>query len=457
MTIFLRTFLSFWIATVLIALISMGMVSMARPLARPRPYSLPLPLLRACVAYSLDAPNTNRSIQLAKKCGIVSVLDSSKTERLASVNPEVVRSVAAGVTPETPISLRPMPNGMIVAFDTLVDNTHFVGVTILPNKFSGPPLLLSWALSIAVVVCALTSLILARHFVRPIRKLQRSTESFGRGELDSRPDALLLKRNDELGDLSKTIGQMSARISGLMSSQKNFLIQVSHELGSPLTRLNVALAIARRKADPALIPELDRIQHESAELNSMVQQLLGLARLESGIEVEGQESYSLHELMEEVCFDNKLIADGTGKQLHLISSPEIQMQGYRELLKRALDNVLRNAIRFTPEGSRVEVDVLCHPGAEFVLIQVRDSGVGVQDDKLEAIFEPFVRVSSDRSGAGLGLAIAKRAVLANGGTIRALNRKEGGLLVEISLPRTSTGDMAAAEGNAMDRGLPEEV
>jgi two-component system sensor histidine kinase CpxA len=231
---------------------------------------------------------------------------------------------------------------------------------------------------------------------------------------------------------------MSSRIGTLLSSQKNFLIQVSHELGSPLSRMNVALALARRKANPALLPELNRIQGDSSELNSMVQQLLRLARLESGLEEEEEEVYSLHELLQQVCFDNQFTAEQTSKQVHLLSSPPDSLRGYRELLKRALDNVLRNAIRFSPEGGRVEVDVLSRPNG-LVVIQVRDNGAGVQDDKLDTIFEPFVRASSDRSGAGLGLAIARQAVHANRGTIRALNRLEGGLLIEVRLPYVSSG------------------
>jgi two-component system sensor histidine kinase CpxA len=231
---------------------------------------------------------------------------------------------------------------------------------------------------------------------------------------------------------------MSTRISTLLSSQKNFLIQVSHELGSPLSRLNVALALVRRKANPALLPELNRIQADSSELNSMIQQLLRLARLESGLEQEEEEVYPLDELLQQVCLDNQFTAKEASKQVHLLSSPHVDLRGYRELLKRALDNILRNAIRFTPEGGRVEVDVLSRSN-DLVVIQVRDSGVGVQDDKLDAIFEPFVRASSDRSGAGLGLAIARQAVHANRGTIRALNRLEGGLLIEVSLPHVSSG------------------
>jgi signal transduction histidine kinase len=171
-------------------------------------------------------------------------------------------------------------------------------------------------------------------------------------------------------------------------------------------------------------------------LNSLIQQLLRLARLESGLGEEEEEVYSLDELLQQVCLDNHFTAEQTSKHLFLLSSPQINMRGHRELLKRALDNILRNAIRFTPEGGCVEVDVLSRPN-DIVVIQVKDSGIGVQDDKLDSIFEPFVRASSDRSGAGLGLTIARQAVHANRGTIRALNRVEGGLLIEVSLPFVS--------------------
>jgi two-component system sensor histidine kinase CpxA len=433
MTIFVRSFLTFWIATVAIISISFGLVLLTHHLNRVPPVSVPLPDLQACLQTTIQARSAGRLTQTADQCRLVYILDPSRTELFSSDGSLAARSLAAEVTPRTPLRLEAFRNEVMVAFDTPINNAHFVAVTILRGRANGPPPLLWWQFAIAAVVSAITCLLLTRYFVNPIRKLQRSTESFGRGNLCSRPDASLLERKDELGDLSRTISQMSTRIGTLLSSQKNFLIQVSHEFGSPLSRMNVALALARRKASPALLPELNRIQGDSSELNSMVQQLLRLARLESGLEQEEEEVYSLHELLQQVCLDNQFTAEQTSKQVHLLSPPQINMRGYRELLKRALDNILRNAIRFTPEGGRVEVDVLSRSN-DLIVIQVKDSGIGVQDDKLDAIFEPFVRASSDRSGAGLGLAIARQAIHANKGTIRALNRVEGGLLIEVSLP-----------------------
>jgi two-component system, OmpR family, sensor histidine kinase CpxA len=435
--------LTFWIATVLIISISFGLVLMTHHFNRVPPVSVPLPELQACLEKTIEARNGGRFTQTAKQCRLVYILDPSRTELLSSDDSLAAHSLAAEVTPRTPLRLEAFRNEVMVAFDTSINDAHFVAVAILRGKSNGPPPILWWQFAVAAVVSAVTCLLLTRYFIDPIRKLQRSTESFGQGNLSSRPDVSLLDRRDELGDLSRTIGQMSTRISTLLSSQKNFLIQVSHELGSPLSRLNVALALARRKATPAIIPELNRIQGDSSELNSMVQQLLRLARLESGLEQEEEEVYSLNELLQQVCLDSQFTAEQTSKQVHLLSSPQITLRGYRELLKRALDNVLRNAIRFSPAGGRVEVDVLSRPNG-LVVIQVRDNGAGVQNDKLDTIFEPFVRASSDRSGAGLGLAIARQAVHANRGTIRALNRLEGGLLIEVSLPYVSGGLMESA-------------
>ena len=438
MTIFVRSFLTFWLATVAIISISFGLILMTHRLNGGPPVPIPLPQLQTCLQDAIQAQSAGRLIQAANQCGLVYILDPSGTELLASAGSSAARPLAARVTPENPIALRAFRNEVsMVAFTTPIDNEHFVGVAVLPGRATGAPPFLWWQFGVAAVVSAITCFLLTRYFIEPIRKLQRSTESFGRGDLDARPDPSLLERKDELGDLSRAFSQMSSRIGTLLSSQKHFLIQVSHELGSPLSRMNVALALLRRKAAPALLPELNRIQGDSSELNSMIQQLLRLARLESGLEEEEEQAYSLNELLQQVCLDNQFTAEHTRKQVDLLSFPQINMLGYRELLKRALDNILRNAIRFTPEGGYVEVEVLPRPNS-LVVIQVKDSGIGVQADKLDAIFEPFVRASSDRSGAGLGLSIARQAVRANRGTIRALNRVEGGLLVEVGLPYVPT-------------------
>lgn len=403
--------------------------------------SLPIPELRVCAENRLQLLISTRTTHAAAedagaKCGLSYILDSSGSDVFGATVPNDIVSLAAEVTTQLPISLQALPRKVTIAFDVPYKGSHFVAIATVAAKRRGMPPFLGWQFLAAVFVSALTCLVLTRSLVDPIRRLQCCTEAFGRGDLAARPDEKLLKRKDELGELSNTIGQMASRIGALLSSQKNFLIQVSHELGSPLTRLNIALKLARRKADEVHAAAFDRIQHESSELNSMVQQLLQLARLESGLERDQEEIFPLNELVREVCDDAQFIASESAKQVHLLSYSELLMRGYRELLKRALDNVLRNAIRFAPEGSCVAVEILSHPN-DRVLIQVTDHGTGVRRENLDAIFEPFIRDSSvsDRSGTGLGLAIARQAVRANGGTISAKNLSPVGFQIEISLPR----------------------
>jgi signal transduction histidine kinase len=432
-SIFLKIFLSSWIATIVIASILVGLIGI--PDRRMTPVSLALPKLQACVVKTLQTTLTSTpSVQAAAPCGLVYLLDPSGTARLGAGVSADLRSLAAGVNPESPVRLRPFRDTMFVAFDTPVDHAHFVAVAMLPDKHGGPPPVLPWLFLVAVTISTVTSLGLAGHLVGPIRSLQLSTDSFGRGNPDARPASSLLQRNDEFGDLSKTIGQMSASIS----------------------RLDAALALARSKATPTLLPELDAIQRESAELNAVVQQLLHLARAERSVGGEGRELFSLHDLMVQLCSDNEVLANEAGKRLHLRFSLQIELSGYQELLRRALEIVLRDAIRFTPEGSTVGVDVVRARDAGRVLIQVRARGTGVQDDNFETIFEPFARGASDRSGARTGLGMAKRAVEANGGTIKALNMKEGGLLIEIALPCARINELTAGQhATAGDRGCSE--
>jgi two-component system, OmpR family, sensor histidine kinase CpxA len=447
---FLRNFLSFWAATVVIAAITVALVSRAYPSPGTQTRPFPLAQLRACAEDRIREMERSGPAPASKKmannpCGIVYMVDRSNPARFAVPAPADVRALVKGVTDQVPVSLRFDLRQVMAAFAVSVNDADVVAVAILPGQEHVPPPVLRWHLLVAAVVSTFTCFALTRHFVNPIRKLQSTTDSFGRGNLDVRPDGSLLNRQDELGDLSRTIAEMSARISTLLAFHKNFLVQVSHELGSPLTRLTIALALARRKADPALLPELDRIQRESTELNSMIQQLLKLARLENELEKEDEETYSLNLLMEEVCADAQFVAEEMGKDVHCVSPQEIALRGHRGLLKSALDNVLRNAIRFTPEGSCVEVYVFRELTGDCV-VRVIDDGAGVPDDKLKAIFEPFVQVSSSnaRGGAGLGLAIAKQAVVANGGTIRALNLVQGGLLIEIKLPIVPSGEWVAS-------------
>ncbi len=228
---------------------------------------------------------------------------------------------------------------------------------------------------------------------------------------------------------------MAERIEGLISSQKRLLADISHELRTPLARLTVALELARKSADGRAVSALNRIEQETERVNQLVGQLLTLTKLESGSERVPPEIVVLEEIVHQVIDD----ADYEAKPLHkCVKSDELEhcrVRGSFELLRSAIENVVRNAVRYTAEGTCVEVGLHWH--LDTAILTVRDHGPGVPDAELQHIFEPFYRVSEARErssgGVGLGLSIAHRTVKLHGGNIRADNAKDG-LVVTIELP-----------------------
>jgi signal transduction histidine kinase len=272
---------------------------------------------------------------------------------------------------------------------------------------------------------------LAMHLARPLRNLRRAVERFGRGDLSTRIGSA---RRDEIGELARAFDEMAGRIETLLAAERRLLQDVSHELRSPLARLGFAVELARTSEDRAAA--LDRIQRDVGRLSALVDELLQLTRAEGDPSARVLEEVRLDDLLRALVEDCALEAEAKDCRLVFRAEGDCTVRGDRELLRRAVENVLRNAIRYAPEGTMVEIDVRPEPGA--ATIAVRDFGVGVPDQALGAIFDPFFRVEGDRSrssgGVGLGLAIARRAVALHGGTIAARNAHPG-LCVTIGLPR----------------------
>jgi len=288
-----------------------------------------------------------------------------------------------------------------------------------------------------VLVALFVTYMLAAYLATPIRKLRNATNRLADGDLHTRVEPRLARRRDELGDLARDFDEMAQRIESLITSQQRLSRDVSHELRSPLARMNVALEIAKQKANPETQPILDRIEIESQRLNDMIGRLLTLARLESGAEEIEQNKVDLAELVRDVAADADFEARANGRYVNVASTDRCSVIGTENLLRSAIENVLRNAVRYTREGTTVDVSLQAENGHAKVL--VCDHGGGVPEDELPHLFKPFYRIGEARErktgGIGLGLAIAERAVSAHKGTIKASNQN-GGLQVEIQLDTT---------------------
>ena len=273
---------------------------------------------------------------------------------------------------------------------------------------------------------------LARYLSSPIQKIRMATQKLADGELSTRVGDEVGNRRDELAVLAKDFDVMAERIETLVTSQQRLSRDVSHELRSPLARMNVALEIAKQKSNGDTAPVLKRIETESNRLNEMISRLLTLSRLETGSQEFERSEIDLKSLVEQVVSDADFEANAVGKSVKIAEAENCRIIGNDELVASAVENVLRNAVRYTEDGSTVEVSLTSVDSTATV--SVRDHGGGVPEDELKKLFRPFYRVGEarDRSsgGTGLGLAIAEQAIKAHNGSIHARNIP-GGLVVEI--------------------------
>ncbi|MES2204860.1 MAG: ATP-binding protein [Pseudomonadota bacterium] len=289
--------------------------------------------------------------------------------------------------------------------------------------------------SIAILIGGFICYLLSLYLLRPIRILQRAAKKLGQGEFQTRVQALLGHRKDEIGELARDFDEMAARLESLVLSKQQLLQDISHELRSPLARLSVALEIARDKS-PAVEKELTRIAYETDKLNELIRQLLSLASLDASQNVVTFEKVDLVELVDSIVSDANYEIQHRIIPIRLITPQACDAEICYPLLRSAIENIIRNALRYTPEDQPIQVTVLSKE--EEIQISIEDSGPGIPEEKLAQVFDPFFRVDDSRTqntgGFGLGLAIAKRAILLHQGNISAQNLPRGGLNVTLTFP-----------------------
>ena len=328
---------------------------------------------------------------------------------------------------------------------TANDGHRYTLITELPpgqNALFGPGGVPGLGILIAVLSSGLVCYLLSRYLTSPILRLREATLKLGAGDLSARAGGSTLRGKDEMSQLVRDFDLMAEQIEKLVGAQSHLLKDISHELRSPLARLTVALELARQRTGPEAESVLDRISLESDRMNQLIGSLTTIARLESGAGTR-KVPVQLEELLEEITQDAAFEAQARNCQVQAEVLDELPVLGDPALLRSAIENVVRNATRYTPEGSTVKIraEKTQKSGRPEALIQVIDSGPGVPQESLEKIFHPFYRIDDARvratGGVGLGLAITDQAVRLHGGSVKASNPPEGGLLVEVRLPLQS--------------------
>jgi len=448
-SLFLRIFLSFWMAFALFLVLAILVTLALRPRGASWEGLRTTALNDAVAAYEKGGPQQAREY--------LEELQHTQHVRAYLFNDQGEEVTRRGGAPDW--AIRVLTNGSPVPHDGFIipaprvlkesrassDGTHYftlvMGLPPGPRVFFGPRGMPFPGLIIAVISSGLVCYLLSWYLTKPIVRLRAATRQLAAGNLTARLGAPVFGRKDEVAGLMRDFDAMAERLQSLVEAQSRLLNDISHELRSPLARLNVALGLARQRSGAESAAMLERIELEASRLNELIGRILTLARLEDGEQRILPGAVPLDELVLNVAEDAEFEAQARHCHVHSqIPEGDWTVRGEASLLHSAIENVVRNAIRYTHEGSTVEISLERggSPGAAEAVVKVADSGPGVPPDALGKLFRPFYRLDDARrrltGGVGLGLAITERAVRFHGGGVVASNRAEGGLLVEIRLP-----------------------
>jgi two-component system sensor histidine kinase CpxA len=449
-SLFLKIFLSFWVAFALFLVLAI----LATLAFRPRTSSWE-GLLATALNDSVNAYEQSGSRGLRE---YLQTLESTQHVRAFLFNenmeeishrgaPDWAVRVAGGGPRMPPHEgfIFPAPPPVLRDSRASSDGLHRYTLILAPppgpRLFLGPRGLPIPGLFIAVISSGFVCYLLAWFLTMPVVRLRAATRLLAAGDLTARAGAPNIRRRDEVAGLMRDFDAMAERLENLVKAQSRLLNDISHELRSPLARLNVALGLARQRANMESAAMLDRIELEAGRLNELIGRLLTLARLEDGDKHVPSTPVLLQEVVLSVAEDAEFEAQARHCHVHSeIPAGSWDVRGDASLLHSAIENVVRNAIRYTREGSTVEIQLEKSNSAtgSQAVVRVTDYGDGVPADALEKLFQPFYRLDDARGrqtgGVGLGLAITERAVRFHGGRVTAKNRAEGGLMVEIHLP-----------------------
>lgn len=324
------------------------------------------------------------------------------------------------------------------------DNRAYVVMLQMPHGLNHFAAEMSHAFVLRILAALLASgvvcLLMARYLTGPIRKLKSAVRRLAQGDLHVRVAEGLGRRKDEIAALGRDFDTMASRIESLMKAQERLFREIAHELRSPLTRLNVALEICRKHTDQNAKRFLDRIATETDNLSLLITQFLTLSRLDNADLTLQRKPVVLENLIGRIAQDASFEGETRDCAVVFECRDRCTLAADGNLVRSAIENVIRNALRFTPNGTQVEVtqSIRRDKSGTTAVICVRDFGPGVPPGNLKNLFKPFFRADDVKvrtsESAGLGLAIAMRAVHMHNGLIMARNADDGGLIVEIRLP-----------------------
>ncbi len=450
-SLFLKIFLSYWVAQALFLMLAILITVVVRERGESSVWDAQQAAVfdKAVQTYEQGGQaELRRYLEEVRDSlhGRAYLLDEQGQEVSGRGLPRWAESLGRGISPPArDFWQRLMPSPFRRQSLVAASGRRYTLVAFLPPSGPfGPGGVPGLSILIGIISSGLVCYLLARYLTAPVVRLRAATQRLAAGDLTARAGGLAARRRDEMAQLVRDFDTMAERLEASVNAQSRLLNDISHELRSPLARLNVASALARQRAGPEAHSALERIDLEADRLNDLIGGLLTIARLESGNDSRQKSVIPLGEMIEQIAADADFEAQGRRCRVESVIKENCLVMGAPILLHSAIENVVRNAARYTQAGTsaQVSLDRGQGNGGPEAVIRIVDSGPGVPEEALDKLFRPFYRIDDARGrqtgGVGLGLAITERAVRLHGGTVKASNRSEGGLQVEIRLPLAAT-------------------
>jgi signal transduction histidine kinase len=464
--LFVKIFLWFWLTALVMFAISVGTRMIGLRSMRPSDLvSVFAPKLAAETAQAYESGGAPAFLQFTRSLADnqerqLYLLDGFGKDVLLRPIPPEGRVVAQAARTNGPVMVRYRLKQRIAAykFASSSGRPYVLLFYVEPQlgdsweALVGHNFLVSGGVLLTVTVLCLW---LAYHIASPIHSIQAAARRVAQGDLSAKAPLAISKRHDELASLSVDFNSMVEHLGTLIHTQRDLFNSISHELRSPLARLTVSLALLRKRFIPGTDDLLGQMERDIVRVDTLMTQILILARFESGLCSGARKCVNFSQLIQEIAADGNFEAQALGKSVSLEAANSVVLENADpHALRSAVENIVRNAIRFSPPGGKVEVNLAISADREpRVLLSIRDRGPGVPEEHLKNIFQPFFRLNRSETtaeGNGLGLAIAYEAVRLNGGAITASNLSPSGLNIEVNLPVGAIWDSNELLKNGFD-------
>ncbi len=452
-SLYWKIFVSFWLATILIIFTTAWVTSqIAQKSSQPAREQVFMDSYANAAVATFESGRRLALLKWLNQIGLsrhmsIYLLSSSGEIVGAQAPPDNVKKVAENLIKDQ-LSEGIFKSGkLIVSHEILSTSGKFYRLAAVSEKPISYFIEIPWAgltirLTLAIFISGLICYLLSLYLTQPLRSLGMAAKSIATGKLHTRVGHFRGHTKDEIAELSNDFDRMAEQLEALVSSKERLLQDISHELRSPITRLNIAIELAKNKTKHLADSEFRRMELESSRLNILIGEILDFARLDkSTTELQLTET-DLPELLSEIIHDANYEFENESIRIVAQTIEPCQLLIDKRLIHRAVENIVRNALHYSMDNQQVTISLRHSDSKDHIYIDVKDNGPGVPEDQLENIFNPFYRVDTSRTkktgGYGLGLAIASRAVTLHHGEIIAKNNDGGGLFVRIVLPVNRT-------------------